>query len=191
MTLVFGKIRVLQETPLNKSHLPLRLNVGFLIKENAGYSRELTFHEPVVFLGDDLSVNNLQGALTLTRTPQGLYVQGKLRATTAAECVLCLKPFEQTVTSRLGEMFYYPLDTAPRDGLAIPEDMNLDLTPLVREDMLLSMPIRLLHSPECKGLCPVCGQDWNEGPCEHMGGQARIDPRLDDLRKLLKDNPDE
>lgn len=191
MTLVFGKCRALQETPLNKSHLPLRLNVGFLIKENSGYSRELTFHEPMVSLGDDLIVNDLQGVLTLMRTQQGLYVQGKLRATTAAECGLCLKPFEQMVTSRLGEMFHYPPETAPADGNVILEDMNLDLAPLVREDMLLSMPIRLLHKPDCKGLCPVCGQDWNEGLCEHLGGEETLDPRLSDLRKLLTDNPDE
>jgi uncharacterized protein len=117
-------------------------------------------------IADDLAVRELRGVLTLTRTPQGIYAQGRLRADTPAECVRCLAPFDQPVGSRFSEMFHYPPDKAPADGQAIPEHMNLDFAPIVREDMLLSLPMRLLCRPDCKGLCPTCGKNWNEGPCD-------------------------
>lgn len=169
------------ETLLNKSASALRLNVGFLLKEQAGYSRDIPIDEPTLALGDDLVVQQLRGTLGLTRTPQGIYAQGSLRALTQAECVLCLTPVEQTVSSRFGEMFHFPPEKAPAEALVIPEHMNVDFAPLVREDMLLSLPMRVLCRPDCKGLCPKCGQNWNEAPCQ-------CEPETDDPRlSVLKD----
>ncbi|MFC6592259.1 YceD family protein [Deinococcus lacus] len=46
-------------------------------------------------------------------------------------------------------------------------DPNLDLSEYLAETALLSAPLSVLHAPDCKGLCQVCGHDLNEGPCEH------------------------
>lgn len=169
-------------TNLNKSASVLRLNVGFLLREQAGYSREIAIDEPDVAVAEDLTVHALRGTITLTRTPQGLYAQGLLRARAPAECVRCLAPFQHPVASRFAEMFHYPPEKAPEDGLVIPEHMNLDFAPIVREDMLLSMPMRQLCRPDCKGLCPTCGQNWNEAPCACAPETAN--PRLSALNDL-------
>jgi uncharacterized protein len=79
----------------------LRLNVGFLLKEGVGYSREFQFDEPVVPVADDLTVHDLRGAVTLTRTPQGLYAQGHLRGAVDHECTRCLTDYLQPVSIRL------------------------------------------------------------------------------------------
>jgi uncharacterized protein len=155
----------IQDIPLNKPTSVLRLNVGFLLREQAGYSREIPIDEPEAVIADDLMVRRLHGVITLTRTPQGLYAQGRLRASAPGECVRCLTHFEQPVTSRFVEMYHYPPEKAPAEALVIPEHMNLDFAPVVREDMLLAMPMRQLCRPDCKGLCPICGQNWNEGVC--------------------------
>jgi DUF177 domain-containing protein len=162
----------------------LRLNVGFLLKEGIGYSREFTFDEPVVVLSTDLTVRDLHGSVTFTRTPQGLYSQGQLRATVDYECSRCLTDFDQPVSVRLAELYYYPPESAPSDAPTIGDDVHLDLTPVVREDFLVSIPIRALCRPDCKGLCPQCGSDWNEGPCDCRDDE--IDPRLAVLAELLK-----
>src|SRR5215831_18692981 len=81
----------------------LRLNVGFLLKEGIGYSREMGFDEPMVQVSDDLTVQNLTGSVTLTRTPQGLYVQGRLTGLIDNECARCLDTFDQPISARLGE----------------------------------------------------------------------------------------
>src|SRR6266849_5188397 len=86
----------------------LRLNVGFLLKEGVGYSREFAFDEPLVQVADDLTVHNLGGSVTLTRTPQGLYAQGRLTATIDNECARCLDPYAQMVSVRLAELYHYP-----------------------------------------------------------------------------------
>ena len=162
----------------------LRLNVGFLLKEGIGFSREFTFDEPVVALSPDLTVHNLYGAITLTRTPQGLYTQGHLRATVDYECSRCLNDFDQPVSVRLAELYYYPPESAPPDAPAIGDDFHLDLTPVVREDFVVSIPIRALCRPDCKGLCPQCGANWNEGPCDCEDDE--LDPRMAVLADLLK-----
>jgi uncharacterized protein len=49
----------------------------------------------------------------------------------------------------------------------LPEDAHIDLAPLLREYAILEIPINPLHDPDCKGLCPVCGQDLNIRDCGH------------------------
>jgi uncharacterized protein len=80
-------------------------------------------------------------------------------------------------------MLYYPPDETPDDGLPIPEDMNVDFAPLVREDMLLSVPIRVTCRPDCKGLCPACGENRNETDCGHSNRES--DSPFSVLKNLL------
>lgn len=158
-----------------------------MLREQAGYSREIPIDEPEAVIAEDLAVRRLQGVIALTRTPQGVLAQGRLRAIAPAECVLCLTQFEQPIATRFAEMYHYPPEKAPADALLIPEHMNLDFAPVVREDMLLSLPMRLLCRPDCKGLCPICGQNWNEGPCqcEPEGPESGLSA-LKDLKDKLQ-----
>ena len=68
------------------------------------------------------------------------------------------------------------------------DDAHLDLAPLVREDMLVSMPLQTLCRADCKGLCPQCGQNWNDGPCDCRDDE--IDPRFAGLADLLHHPPE-
>jgi len=52
--------------------------------------------------------------------------------------------------------------------LIMPEDGHIDIEPLVREYMVLEIPINPVCKPACKGLCPVCGEDLNQATCEHQ-----------------------
>jgi uncharacterized protein len=165
----------------------LRLNVGFLLKEGVGYSREFTFDEPVVQIADDLTVHDLAGQVTLTRTPQGLYAQGQLRGRVDHECTRCLTDYRQPVSIRLAELFHYPPENAPSGELVVSDDAHLDLTPVAREDFILSIPISGLCQPNCKGLCPTCGKNWNEGPCDC--DDSDTDPRWSGLNDLFKEPP--
>ena len=66
--------------------------------------------------------------------------------------------------------------------VVVPDD-QLDLDQLLTEDILLDVPSKFLCSPGCKGLCPTCGKNLNQGPC----GCERdtVDPRLAVLKDLL------
>jgi uncharacterized protein len=157
-----------------------------LLKEGIGYSREVPFDESEVRVADDLAVSQLHGAIMFSRTPQGLYAQGRLEAITHEQCVLCLKDVDQVLTCKIGDLFFYPPENAPEDALTVGEDVHIDLAPLVRENMLLSKPMRILCRKDCKGLCPNCGQNWNEGPCNCS--EENDDPRWAALKKLKKES---
>ena len=49
---------------------------------------------------------------------------------------------------------------------------KLDLDALVREDILLELPTKFLCRPDCKGICPVCGKNLNDGPCACNAGRG-------------------
>jgi len=94
---------------------------------------------------------------------------------------------EQPLSSRLSDLYLYPPENAPEGALTIGDDVHLDLSPVVREDMLVSLPIRVLCRPDCKGLCSQCGKNWNEGPCDCQ--DEVLDPRLAGLADLLTKQP--
>jgi uncharacterized protein len=112
-----------------------------------------------------------------------LYLQGQLAARTTVSCDRCLTDFEQPLQVELGDLLVYPPGRQADPLLSVPETGMLDLAPLLREYLVLDIPSRPLCRPDCKGLCPECGQDLNEAACEHS--QSQIHPRLASLSSLL------
>jgi uncharacterized protein len=162
----------------------LRLNVGFLINAPVGESREIDFNVPHISWDDDLKLNNLMGTVRMTRTAQGLLAQVRLHATLLTECGRCLTEFQQLLDVDFTELYAFSRSSVTDSGLILPEDGHVDLAPLVREYMLLAIPITTLCKPDCKGLCLECGENLNESDHTHEGDL--IDPRLEVLRTLLK-----
>jgi uncharacterized protein len=101
------------------------------------------------------------------RTPQGLVVQGQFSGDTRLECVRCLREFSHPLDWRFTELYAFSKKSVSETGLLLPEDAHIDLAPLLREYAILEIPINPLHDPDCKGLCPVCGQDLNIRDCGH------------------------
>ena len=163
----------------------LKINVGYLMAEGAGYSRMTSVDIPQPLrLDEELTLERLHGDLRLTRTSEGILVQGQLHCTIPANCTRCLTDIKATYPLELEELF-----TLPNNGNApfeIGEDNNIDLAPLVREESVVSVPYHLLCRDDCQGLCPICGKNRNESPCScHLDD---IDPRwaaLSDLQETL------
>ena len=161
----------------------LRLNVGFIIHQTVGYSRDFPLEIPSIRLLPDLDLQDLAGVVRVTRTTQGLLLQVRMRAYTPAECVRCLKRFSQALSIDFTDLYAFSPDSVTESGLLLPENGKIDLTPVVREEMMLAMPINPVCNPDCKGLCPICGNNLNEAICKHEDDSA--DPRLDTLRSLI------
>ncbi len=145
---------------------PFRINVGFIVHEEVGFTTEIPFEFKKVKL-EDLELQNFAGAVTIGRTPQGLVVQGKFSAETKLECVRCLREFSYPLSWEFAELYAFNKKSVSESGLLLPEDAHIDLAPLLREYALLEVPINPLHDPACKGLCSVCGQDLNVRDCGH------------------------
>ena len=100
----------------------------------------------------------------------------------------CDRCFEVATQNREMEFFHVLVralsDEEDDDGefVVVPDD-QLDADQLLTEDILLDVPSKFLCSPECKGLCPVCGKNLNQGDCGCV--QEQVDPRLAVLKDLL------
>jgi uncharacterized protein len=150
----------------------LRLNVGFLINQSIGYSRDFDFDYPVLHLQPDLDLRAFKGSAKFTRTPQGLLLQGNFECHYESECVRCLDNADVSLMIDFNELYAFSHRTASESGLIVPEDGHIDLEPLVHEYLTLEIPIRPLCRPDCRGLCPVCGEDLNDRLCEHQSQKA-------------------
>ncbi|OGO36909.1 MAG: hypothetical protein A2W35_09885 [Chloroflexi bacterium RBG_16_57_11] len=149
----------------------LRLNVGFIIHQTVGYSRDFPFEIPSLRLPPDLDLIDFTGVVRVTRTAQGLFVQAKLQAMAASECVRCLTEFQQPLEVEFSDLYAFTLSSITEAGLLLPENGKIDLAPIVRDEMLLAFPIKPLCRPDCKGLCPICGENRNEINC-HPGDES-------------------
>ena len=111
-------------------------------------------------------VENRAGVVTLTADVRLDYV---------ASCDRCLRDVPQSLNRQFTHVLTRSLQNEENDELILVEDMHFDLDELLREDILLSLPTKVLCKSDCKGLCPMCGADLNKGPC---GCKKPVDPRL-------------
>jgi uncharacterized protein len=160
----------------------LRFNLGYLIDAASGTSSDIEFDYPQMVI-DDIKFTPLNGRFRATRTGEGVLVQGEFYTEIPAECVRCLEDYTQPIKTDTAELFYYPPSLAPEGEFILGEDGFIDLGPLVRELSLLEMPMQPICKTDCKGLCPECGQNLNEGSCDCVVDD--IDPRMAALKALL------
>ena len=117
-----------------------------------------------------------------------MYLQGHFEPTLVMECARCLRDVEVPVEVTLGTLMRYdPSAEAPHldeaesgEEILVFGDPDVDLSGYLAETTILAAPLSVLHAPDCKGLCQVCGHDLNEGPCEHMA-QVPVEEIDDDL----------
>ncbi len=115
----------------------------------------------------------------------GIEISGEVSAPWEGECRRCLRPVGGQLRAEVRELY------RPRDGSAGDDEdeetyplagEQLDLAPLVRDAVLLSLPLAPLCRPDCAGLCPSCGSELAEGPCGCR--RATADPRWEGLDAL-------
>jgi uncharacterized protein len=136
----------------------------------------------------DVELRRLRGSLHFTRVSQGILVVGELEAEAKTECTRCLVPFFQPIRIELEDVIGLPgASLTPERPVRVSEDGLVDLAPLIREYVWLSLPANPICSSTCRGLCPECGGNRNIGECT-CEDVAKVDPRWEALRQLL-DNP--
>lgn len=105
--------------------------------------------------------------------------------TVSTQCAKCAKNIRKKLTVPVKHFLIDKLQDESNDDYIVVEDLVLKLDELVLEDIYLSFPSRFLCNKDCKGLCPYCGTDLNEGEC---GCKKPVDPRLAALQQLLADD---
>ena len=157
---------------MSNSKYPLRINVGFIINQPVGTFRTLSFETEKIQFDTELVFEHFQGEAKVNRVVQGILIQGDFQADVQVDCVRCLEDFLQPLHSEFDELYAFREEDADESGQLMPENGFIDLGPVVREYLLLEMPISPQCKEDCRGLCDICGVNLNLGTCEHHSGSA-------------------
>ncbi len=168
---------------MNAQQAHFKLNCGFIAQESIGYRREFLFAISQLAFQQDFVLRQIEGKIAISRTSEGLLAQGVFQALIDSVCVRCLENFSQMLHTDFTELFVFPSHATEKTELIFPEDGQIDFSPIVAEYMMLEVPINPICKVSCQGLCPICGNNLNTGPCQH--DLEDIDPRLEVLKKLL------
>lgn len=172
----------------------MRYNVAQLLKDETGQTREYVLHEDIRALDPGIiPLSALDGRIKMIRTADGVLVTGNLHSSVELTCSRCAEPFSMPLQFKIEEEFRPTIDIVTGASLPLPADDEeatqidehhlVDLTEVVRQDLLLAIPPNPVCRSKCAGLCPICGKNWNEGPCDCK--RDEIDPRLQVLKQLL------
>lgn len=134
---------------------------------------DIAFDSEISVVGD---VRNMAG-----------YIRLELKATVpfSTHCARCWKDIRSSFVFDFSKSIAQKnvLQNEDNEDYLIIENDCVDVDSALIEAISLNMPMTFLCSSECKGLCPKCGADLNEGKCACP--EKEIDPRLEILKKLL------
>lgn len=141
-----------------------------------GETLRLAFEESVALVSDGSTVETpAHGQVQLHRRVRSVRLQGHVEADMPLICSRCLGNVTGRLAVDLDEEFSLGEAPPPHGGELGPEDFvswigtdqPLDIGEIVRQHLQLAVPMAPLCRPECRGLCPVCGANWNDLLCDH------------------------
>ena len=178
----------------------------------SGIDRIDRTYEPGAFASatadtDDFRVaESVHLVLDVNKHGDRVHMTGKVVATLEVPCSRCVEPYRVPVDAHV-DLTYYPATdplatakparTSPKSdeadgdevkdddfGVSFYSDDVIDLEQIMREQFYLALPMKPLCTPDCQGLCSVCGINRNRETCSCVS--TWVDPRFDALRNLTK-----
>lgn len=164
--------------------------MGEILGRPAAY-RDIKLSAPLPDAGVSLARvdgNHVRLDLRAESAVEGILVTGRLGARMQLECARCLKAFESPATVDVCELFATPgHELPPEEDTYEVSGSEIDLEPMVRDSLVLALPIHPLCREDCAGICATCGSDLNETTCDCSEDES--DPRwaaLDEIRARLQ-----
>ena len=108
-----------------------------------------------------------------------VHITGKMET----ECARCLKPIEVDVDYTVHELLSRAEDNSGTDDDIIIDGYEVDIDAIAADNFIMNISGKYLCSDDCKGLCPTCGHDLNEGECGC--DNEYIDPRWQALADII------
>ena len=153
---------------MKKTQHLFRINVGFLINQPIGFTREFPFNLEQFKFDEDNQVENLSGKIVLSRTQSGVQAMIDCTAQMDVQCVRCLDEFKQQLQTSFQELFTFSRTPRSEDEQSIRADGYIDFKESIKDYLEIQIPIKPLCREECRGLCSICGANLNECECEHV-----------------------
>jgi len=151
----------------------MQINVSQQLKSAIGSVRDYEVSE-IIDVTDNGNSSLVQGKVRLMRTDRGILVKGILNTEVGLTCSRCLSLFNYPLALKIEEEYFPTTDVVSGAPLPLPDELGcftidehhtLDLTEAIRQCALLAIPMKPLCREDCAGLCPNCGHNLNQGPC--------------------------
>lgn len=160
-----------------------------IISEIPDEGLDIIFKETI--MSDDTSFL-AQAQMKINKTYREVLISGDIKADVELQCSRCLKDFKLTMTIPF-DVVYNPVDELKNEeryelkqdelDMGFYSGDELDISELIKEQIILNIPMKPLCNELCKGICLKCGADLNYDKCSC--GEKEIDPRLEILQKFL------
>ena len=129
-----------------------------------------------------LRATPLSARLKAESVVEGILVSGRLAGSTTLNCARCLTPFEADLELDVCELFTTPGHELPEEEAYRVEGSEINLEPMLRDALVLALPLNPVCAEGCEGLCATCGKNLNQGGCDCV--QDEMDPRWAELSAL-------
>ena len=134
---------------------------------------------------------DVQLRLRLESVMEGVLVSGEVTAPLVGSCARCLEPIEDSLTLDVQELYAYEGSTteatSEEDEVRLVEGDYLDLEPMVRDAVVLSLPLSPVCDEDCRGRGVDCGQRLDDLPADHT--HEITDPRWAGLAERFASSP--
>lgn len=156
------------------------------IFNNDGASKDIDFSfEPDYSLADDFVLIAPVSFKGVVKNTAGVVsLSGEARFSASVICSRCAEEFQKDFSVEVSHLLTDRLNNDDNGDYIAVENFELDLSALICEDIIFSLPTRFLCREDCKGLCPQCGKNLNEGACDC---KKPVDPRWAALSELSFD----
>ena len=142
------------------------------------------------FYRDNIYPNDLKIKVDLNKFEKTISCHLSISTIAHFECDRCLAEFDQDFSENLEILFRLgpqEMDTDEENVIHIsPEIKQIDITPYIEETLIVSIPMKQICQPDCKGICSGCGTDLNSGICRCPNKTG--DSRWEKLLEIKKQN---
>ena len=149
------------------------INVSELLKSTPDSSLKKDIEIKPKRLDDNISLEkSVEGKVTLIRTSEGILAQFKINSVLNILCFCCACKYSKNIKINFDQEYIFTdkrrnsIINQEQDEFFVEKVGKLDIWPVIRQGIILSLPMKNLCKKSCKGLCQNCGQNLNKKTCK-------------------------
>ena len=153
------------------------ISVKNLLRAELGTTENLEMVEDIASLDlpEEIIGNTLSVKGKVMRLEDSVVVSGTGNASVGLICDRCLDNFDTTVTFKFEREYILDRKEQNEDDLYVDKHLEIDLTPELRDEIILAVPTQNFCKTECPGICPYCGVNLNHETCKCDNKETEIE----------------
>ena len=148
----------------------MHINVRDILAKDVGYNRSYQIEGERPDLEAVKLTEDIEGEVTLTHLKGEIVAKGRVTTAIELDCHRCLRTFARPITRNFQQSF----TLTPGDDTMPIENDQIDLAPLLQQEILVGLPIKILCSPDCAGVPEAAAEYNDDSDTGSLRYQARI-----------------